>query len=182
MNGLRAARAVARSAGAERVLFVGSALDPALVVAVRQLDHMLATASTLAEMAHHLDHFEPTCVLVDLDQVEAGDRRHALLLGEAGPMRRVLLASPAAFFTALEWVAARRAEHVLLKPASPQDVLAVIDPSASAPRLPSLERIQWEYIQAVLGSCQGNVSEAARQLGMFRQSLQRILRRPAPPH
>jgi len=46
--------------------------------------------------------------------------------------------------------------------------------------LPSLERIQWEYIHAVLGSCDGNVSEAARQLGIYRQSLQRMLRRHPP--
>lgn len=45
---------------------------------------------------------------------------------------------------------------------------------------PSLERIQWEYIHAVLESCGGNISEAARQLGVHRQSLQRMLRRLPP--
>jgi ActR/RegA family two-component response regulator len=45
---------------------------------------------------------------------------------------------------------------------------------------PSLERIQWEYIHAVLESCNGNISEAARQLGVHRQSLQRMLRRLPP--
>ena len=59
-------------------------------------------------------------------------------------------------------------------------------PPASSPVLaagacwPSLERIQWEYIHAVLDACGGNISEAARQLGMHRQSLQRMLRRRAP--
>jgi two-component system response regulator RegA len=52
--------------------------------------------------------------------------------------------------------------------------------SESALRLPSLERVQWEYIHAVLHSCAGNVSEAARQLGIHRQSLQRMLRRHPP--
>jgi two-component system response regulator RegA len=41
-------------------------------------------------------------------------------------------------------------------------------------------RIQWEYIHAVLESCGGNISEAARQLGVHRQSLQRMLRRLPP--
>ena len=45
---------------------------------------------------------------------------------------------------------------------------------------PSLECIQWEYIHAVLEACDGNISEAARQLGMHRQSLQRMLRRLPP--
>ncbi|MEY2933118.1 MAG: hypothetical protein RL033_3867, partial [Pseudomonadota bacterium] len=44
---------------------------------------------------------------------------------------------------------------------------------AATPSWPSLERIQWEYIHAVLDACGGNISEAARQLGMHRQSLQR---------
>ena len=69
--------------------------------------------------------------------------------------------------------------HVLLKPVDLDELLAITEPAGapSAPRLPSLERLQREYIRAVLDSCSGNVSEAARQLGMYRQSLQRMLRR-----
>ena len=182
MSGMRAARATAPTVRAERVLFVCSAPDPALVVGLRQVEIAMATASTSAELAHHLDHFHPTCVLLDMDRVEAIDGPSALFSSGARPVRRVLLASPAAFFLGLDWVAERRADHVLMKPACPKDVLATIASSAAAPRLPSLDRIQWEYIQAVLASCQGNVSEAARQLGMFRQSLQRILRRHPPRH
>jgi ActR/RegA family two-component response regulator len=180
MNGMRAARAAAPAACAERVLFVCSAPDPALVVVLRQAEIAMATARASAELAHHLDHFHPSCVLVDMDPIEAFDGLRALLCSGARPMRRILLASPAAFLLGLDWVAERRADHVLMKPACPEDVLATITSSSAAPRLPSLDRIQWEYIQAVLASCQGNVSEAARQLGMFRQSLQRILRRHPP--
>jgi ActR/RegA family two-component response regulator len=182
MSGMRAARAAAPAVRPERVLFVCTAPDPALVVVLSQVEIPMATARAPAELAHQLDHFHPTCVLVDMDEAEAIAGPGALSSGGARPMRRLLLASPAAFFLGLEWVAQRRAEHVLLKPACPEDVLATIVSSAAAPRLPSLDRIQWEYIQAVLGSCQGNVSEAARQLGMFRQSLQRILRRHPPRH
>ena len=58
---------------------------------------------------------------------------------------------------------------------------AAAEPSrADIERVPTLERMQWEYIRAVLGSCGGNVSEAARQLGIYRQSLQRMLRRRQP--
>jgi ActR/RegA family two-component response regulator len=180
MSGMRAARAAAPAERAERVLLVCGAPDPALVVASSQREIAMAIASTPADLAHHLEHFHPTCVLLDMDQIEGIDAPRALFSSGARPMRRVLLASPAAFFLGLEWVAERRADHVLMKPACAEDVLATIGSSAAAPRLPSLDRIQWEYIQAVLGSCQGNVSEAARQLGMFRQSLQRILRRHPP--
>src|SRR5262249_21721199 len=42
---------------------------------------------------------------------------------------------------------------------------------------PSLDRVEWEHIHRVLTDCEGNVSEAARVLGVHRRSLQRKLRR-----
>jgi two-component system response regulator RegA len=45
----------------------------------------------------------------------------------------------------------------------------------------SLERVEWEHIHTVLLDCGGNISEAARVLGLHRRSLQRKLRRVGPP-
>ena len=44
----------------------------------------------------------------------------------------------------------------------------------------SLDRVQWEHINRVLVECNGNVSEAARALGIHRRSLQRKLSRVHP--
>ena len=41
----------------------------------------------------------------------------------------------------------------------------------------SLDRLTWEHIHRVLDDSNGNVSEAARRLGLHRQSLQRKLRK-----
>ena len=41
--------------------------------------------------------------------------------------------------------------------------------------VPSLARVEWEHIQRVMTECQGNVSQAARVLGLHRRSLQRKL-------
>ena len=46
--------------------------------------------------------------------------------------------------------------------------------------IPSLDRVEWEYLQRVMSDCDGNVSDAARKLGMHRRSLQRKLSRMAP--
>jgi two-component system, response regulator RegA len=46
--------------------------------------------------------------------------------------------------------------------------------------LPSLERVEYEYLQRVLADCGGNVSEAARRLKMHRRSLQRKIGRQPP--
>ncbi|MFT3766795.1 MAG: response regulator [Minicystis sp.] len=45
---------------------------------------------------------------------------------------------------------------------------------------PSLERVEYEYLQRVLADCGGNVSEAARRLRLHRRSLQRKLTRSPP--
>jgi two-component system response regulator RegA len=46
--------------------------------------------------------------------------------------------------------------------------------------VPSLDRVEWEYLQRVLADAGGNVSEAARRLGMHRRSLQRKISRMPP--
>jgi two-component system response regulator RegA len=45
----------------------------------------------------------------------------------------------------------------------------------------SLDRHEREYIEWVLAQCDGNISQAARRLGLHRQSLQRKLRKFTPP-
>ena len=44
----------------------------------------------------------------------------------------------------------------------------------------SLHRLEWSYIQRVLSDCGGNISAAARKLGIHRRSLQRKLARCRP--
>lgn len=44
-------------------------------------------------------------------------------------------------------------------------------------RFESLDRHEQNYLEYVLLQCQGNISEAARRLGLHRQSLQRKLKR-----
>ena len=39
----------------------------------------------------------------------------------------------------------------------------------------SVERVEWEYIQKVLKENDGNISATARDLGMYRRTLQRKL-------
>jgi two-component system response regulator RegA len=92
-------------------------------------------------------------------------------------------------------VAALRAgtDDFLLKPVTPGEVAASIGHArggrqraelparALVPTAPmSLDRVQWEHLQRVLMDCDWNVSEAARRLGIHRQSLQRKLRQMRP--
>lgn len=82
------------------------------------------------------------------------------------------------------------ATHYLTKPADVDEVIRAFSrdrlPPDSAPEstedsTPSLARVEWEHIQRVLSDCDGNISKAARKLGIHRRSLQRKLSKfPAP--
>ncbi|MEN0065865.1 MAG: response regulator [Myxococcota bacterium] len=45
---------------------------------------------------------------------------------------------------------------------------------------PSLARAEWEHIQRVLHDCGGNITKAARMLGLHRRTLQRKLQKHPP--
>jgi two-component system response regulator RegA len=74
------------------------------------------------------------------------------------------------------------AVHYLTKPADADEILAAFDQPAEAAsqratalQPMSLDRVEWEHINRVLLDCGGNVSEAARLLGVHRRTLQRKL-------
>ena len=80
------------------------------------------------------------------------------------------------------------ASHYLAKPADADDIIAAFSRDEREPlsggreefKAPSLARAEWEHISRVLSDCGGNISEAARRLGMHRRSLQLKLRKYPP--
>ena len=91
----------------------------------------------------------------------------------------VMLTGYGSIATAVEAIRAG-AVHYLAKPVDIDDILAALTgkaaPSASGTvEVPSLARVEWEHIQRVLSDCDGNISRAARLLGLHRRSLQRKL-------
>lgn len=80
----------------------------------------------------------------------------------------------------------RGARHYLVKPAGANDVLAAFRQSGGNIAVPipdqpmSLAQVEWEHLQRILLQHRGNISAAARHLGMHRRTLQRKLQRLAP--
>jgi two-component system, response regulator RegA len=102
-------------------------------------------------------------------------------------MRIILMTGYASVATAVEAIK-RGADDYLLKPTTVDTILRALSCAAEPPPAPEpeptmtpLSRLEWEHIQQALAETNGNVSAAARLLGMHRRSLQRKLaKRPGP--
>lgn len=86
----------------------------------------------------------------------------------------------------------RGAHHYLSKPIDADELTAALmriegdnstsapEETATTPATPTLARAEWEHIQRVLADVGGNVSEAARRLGIARRTLQLKLKKYPP--
>ena len=94
--------------------------------------------------------------------------------------RIVMLTGFASVATAVEAIKLG-AIHYLTKPADADEIVAALhkdqgDATVEIKEKPlSVKRLEWEHLQKVLVEHDGNISAAARALGMHRRSLQRKL-------
>ncbi|OGT21388.1 MAG: two-component system response regulator [Gammaproteobacteria bacterium RBG_16_57_12] len=101
--------------------------------------------------------------------------------------RIVVLTGYASIATAVEAIKLG-AIHYLAKPADTDDILAAFHRDEGDTAIPvadrtlSVNRLEWEHIQKVLMECEGNISAAARTLGMHRRTLQRKLAKRPVKH
>jgi two-component system, response regulator RegA len=125
----------------------------------------------------------PDYVVLDLRLGEENGLALIPELIEARPdVRILLLTGYASIATAVEAIK-RGAWDYLAKPVDADQVVHALrtredvdaGPAAPAFASPPLKRLEWEHIQRVLAECDGNISEAARRLGMHRRTLQRKL-------
>lgn len=112
------------------------------------------------------------------------DVLRALLAADART-RVVVLTGYGSIATAVEAMRLG-AVHYLTKPADTDAILTALqqpEESTTSTTLdtPSLARAEWEHINRVLVDAGGNISEAARRLGLHRRSLQRKLAKYPPP-
>lgn len=139
-------------------------------------------ANDAAAALRALAEFEADWILLDL---RLGDDNGLMLIQsllERRPDARIVLATGyASIATAVEAIR-RGAWNYLPKPFTVEALMRAFEtaPEASAAEpapmvVPSLRRQAWEHMQRVLAECGGNVSAAARVLGVDRRTLQRRL-------
>ena len=123
----------------------------------------------------------PELAVVDLRMPGRGGLELVRELLAIDPATRiVVLTGYGSIATAIEAIRIG-AVHYLQKPADADQILVAFDPDNNTATtnegadVPSLARVEWEHIQRVMHDCDGNVSQAARLLGIHRRSLQRKL-------
>lgn len=151
------------------------ALERRHFIVHKAADH--ATALKLAEQQ------APTLGVIDLCIGEESGLQVIEALHSRHPtMRLVVLTGFASIATAVEAIKLG-AKHYLTKPA---EVDAIVDAlyrdegnaDIQAAQQPmSVRRLEWEHIQKILNEHDGNISAAARALGMHRRTLQRKLQK-----
>jgi two-component system response regulator RegA len=132
----------------------------------------------------------PAFALVDLKLgADSGLALIEPLRSVRADMRILLVTGYASVATAVESIK-RGADDYLPKPATVPTILRALgleapaespDTRATDDTMTPLSRLEWEHIQQALAETDGNISAAARLLGMHRRSLQRKLaKRPGP--
>lgn len=176
--------------GASSILLVDDTfvLRERLSMAMQQRGFRVETAGNYDE-AIEVFRTRPTELAV-LDLRMPGKSGLELLrsLLQINPETRVIILSGFGSIPASIDAVRAGAVNFLSKPADADDILSafVRGDSPSVPEgaiafpAPSLARNEWEHIHRVLNDCGGNISEAARRLGIHRRSLQRKLRKRAP--
>ncbi len=175
---------------AARVLLVedDDVLRRRLARALRERGFEVVEASTAGDAARLAGEAALTHALVDLRLADGSGLDVVRAVAAASPGTSVVvLTGYGSIATALEAVRLG-ARHYLTKPADVDEILSAFarespgaPPAAAVESVPSLARVEWEHINRVLADCGGNVSQAARVLGIHRRSLQRKLAKIPTP-
>lgn len=142
-------------------------------------------AQSLNDVLRSLDKQAPDFAVVDLRlRGEDGLSAIGAIRAKNRACRIVVLTGYGSIATAVEAIKAGCVDY-LVKPVDVSEIEAALLEKRQASRFvwdeqPSLAKREREYIEYVLQECRGNISLAARKLGLHRQSLQRKLKKYPP--
>ena len=150
-----------------------------LVRAFKRRKLEVQESSSIASATETIHHYAPSRAIIDMKLTDGLgiELIEPLLALDAAPSI-IFLTGFATVDTAVHAMKLG-ATNYLTKPANLADILSAFEdssPTAIKHTSPTtLSEIEWEHIQQTLRSCEGNISRAAKQLGIHRRSLQRKL-------
>lgn len=157
-----------------------AAFASVLARALRRRGHRVDVAATAEAAWSSAREAPPDAAVIDLKLGEDSGLELIEPLLEIAPAARLLVLTGYASLTTAVTAIKRGAFNYLAKPADADQILAALDAAAgdtedTPDNAFSPRRLEWEHIQRVLAEHDGNVSAAARAMGMYRRTLQRKL-------
>lgn len=137
-------------------------------------------ASSVADASHALAALQPDLALVDL-RLGDGDGIEVIRLAArlAPATRTVVLTGHGTIPAAVEAMRAGAVDF-RTKPVELTELVAALQDALDPLPAESLEELERSHILGVLQATGGNISEAARRLGLYRRTLQRKLQKLPP--
>ena len=149
-----------------------------LTRAIVSRGHQGTYCSSVDDALEVLPKVSPTHIVLDLKMPKVSGLQAIDLLLKSNPLLKILiLTGYSSVATAMDAIG-RGAVNYIPKPATCDDILSAfagpaIHSRKSVHNLPTLYDIEREHIERVLNECDGNISKAAKILGLHRRSLQR---------
>jgi two-component system response regulator RegA len=160
-----------------------------LARALRERGHSVVAAGDYVSAMDAARAALPAFAVVDLKMPGPSGLDLVRDLHAIGPEIRIVVLTGYGSIASTVEAMHRGAHHYLSKPADADEIIAALTGQRSTPGPgfvaappPSLARAEWEHMTRILADCGGNVSEAARRLGITRRTLQLKLKKDPPRH
>jgi two-component system, response regulator RegA len=160
-----------------------------LARALERRGYLVSVAHRVAQAQIMAQQLRPRYAVLDMNlDGENGMQLIPVLRQAVSDCRIVVLTGYASIATAVRAIKLGASEY-LAKPVDTNAVLRALQDSddisvevdGEAPDVPlSVDQVEWEHIQRVLGEHSGNITATARALNMHRRTLQRKLAKHAP--
>lgn len=156
--------------------------------ALSRHDYQVSVANCIDDAVAIAQQQSPEFAVIDLRiGQESGLEAVNQMIAINPDMKIVVLTGYASIATAVEAIKLG-AKHYLTKPAEINDIIdsfgkeegdTTLEPTENPM---SVKRLEWEHLQKVLQEHDGNISAAARAMGMHRRTLQRKLQKKPVKH
>ena len=147
-------------------------------------DWRVETAENAVDAAARARALHPMVIVLDVMLGDGNGIELIEALRQESPAVRIVMTTGHPTFSNAVEAMRLGAHHFVPKPCTVERVLAAAamsPPGAKdVPAHASLAQSERAHIDRVIAACDGNISEAARRLGMHRRSLQRKLRKHVP--
>lgn len=148
-----------------------------LVRSLSRRSYSCAIAGTIAEACELAESFHPAHILLDLNLGKENTQDFIPALRALCPTAAVVVLTGYGTIPSAVSAIKDGANSYLIKPATPESIERALSESKPTLGRAPLWDMENEHIIKVLSECRGNITMAAKKLGLHRRTLQRRLKK-----